>query len=106
MGAPTGFKKLDERCSMTAKKMKLLLTPLWVKDVPLHNNPAELDIRSKVIKRKVSMFNKSFKGARAWDVYLSLKESCRKNDVNFYQYVKDRFYKREAFTLAEILVST
>ena len=105
-GEKTGFKALDERCAKTLLKSQELLAPLWIKDVPLHNNPAELDIRSKVIKRKVSMFNKTMKGARAWDIYLSLKESCRKNEVNFYKYVRDRFYLANTPSLTQIVFST
>ena len=90
-GAKTGFKELDNQRALSYLKIEKLLAPLWNKTLPLHNNEAELDVRGKVIKRKISLFNKSLRGAKAWDTYLGLSKSCRKLKVNFYQKILKAF---------------
>ena len=102
----TGFKFLDERRALSFLKAEKLLAPLWNKNLPLHNNASELDVRGKVIKRKISLFNKSKRGANAWDLYLGLSESCRKLKVNFYQKVLKTFKKIPQMSLGSIVVST
>ena len=42
-------------------------------------------IREKVIKQKISLFNQSWEGVRAWDLMLSLAGTCKKNGVSFFQ---------------------
>lgn len=105
-GEPTGFKPLDKQRTLSYLKIEKLLAPLWNKNIPLHNNEAELDVRGKVIKRKISLFNKSKRGADAWDLYLGLSESCRKLKVNFYQKVLKTFKKEVNPSLASYIYST
>jgi methionine-rich copper-binding protein CopC len=102
----TGFKALDKQRKLTFLKADKLLAPLWNKKLPLHNNASELDVRGKVIKRKISLFNKSKKGAKAWDIFLGLSESCRKLKVNFYQKVLKTFKKIPQPTLGFMVHST
>ena len=102
----TGFRALDNQRELSFLKAEKLLAPLWNKSLPLHNNGAELDIRGKVIKRKISLFNKSQKGADAWDIYLGLSESCRKLQTNFYQKVLKTFNKIPTPSLASMVYST
>jgi hypothetical protein len=103
----TEFKKLDQQKKLTHKKMDKLLAPVWNAKLPMHNNAAERDIRGKVIKRRVSYFNRSWRGAEAWDKWMGLRESCRKLGVNFYQKVLAEFSKCPGPRLYELLpVST
>lgn len=102
----TGFKSLDKQRALSFLKAEKLLAPLWNKKLPLHNNASELDVRGKVIKRKISLFNKSKRGAKAWDMYLGLSESCRKLKVNFYQKVLKTFKKIPQMSLGLMVIST
>ena len=102
-GEKTGFKALDKQRALSYLKAEKLLAPFWNKIIPLHNNSAELDVRGKVIKRKISLFNKNQRGADAWDIYLSLSESCRKLKVNFYQKVLKTFKKEVHPSLSSYL---
>lgn len=87
----TGYRLLDERKKASFNKMEKLLAPLWTQaKVPLENNESERDLRGRVIKRKISLFDRTWAGVRARDLYISLKQTCRKNGVSFYQYLLDR----------------
>jgi hypothetical protein len=72
----------------------------------LISDDAGLDVRGKVIKRKISLFNKSKRGADASDLYLGLSECCRKLKVNFYQKVLKTFRKEVTPSLASHIYST
>jgi hypothetical protein len=73
-------------------KSELLLV-LERPDIPLHNNGAENAIREYVKKRKISGSTRSEKGRRCRDTFTSLKKTCRKLGVSFWQYLKDRIEK-------------
>lgn len=102
----TGFKLLDKQRALSYLKAEKLLAPLWNRNLPLHNNGSELDVRGKVIKRKISLFNRNQRGADAWDLYLGLSESCRKLQVNFYQKILKTFNKIPTQSLASMVYST
>jgi hypothetical protein len=59
-------------------------------EVPLHNNAMESDIREFVKRRKVSGGTRSANGRRCRDTFASLKKTCRKLGVCFWQYLQDR----------------
>jgi hypothetical protein len=86
----TGYAELDNRIAKTlAKKDKLLL----VLDYPallLHNNPAELAARQRVRKRDISFGPRTAAGREAWDTFMTLFETAKKLDVNFFDYLYDR----------------
>lgn len=87
----TGYRALDNRKKLTLKKMKKLLTPLFSSvNLPLTNNESERDLRGRKIKSKISLFDRTWEGVKARDLYISLKQTCRKNGVSFYQYLLDR----------------
>lgn len=87
----TGFKLLDERKRLIFSKIDKLLAPLFLNFIiPLHNNESERDIRGRVIKNKISLFNRTFDGAKAWDLHISLKQTCRKLGVSFHKFLMDR----------------
>jgi len=73
-------------------KSELLLV-LERPDIPLHNNAAENAIREYVKKRKISGSTRSESGRQCRDTFTSLKKTCRKLDISFWQYLKDRIEK-------------
>jgi hypothetical protein len=73
-------------------KSELLLV-LDRPDIPLHNNGAENAIREYVKKRKISGSTRSETGRQCRDTFTSLKKTCRKLGVSFWQYLKDRIEK-------------
>jgi hypothetical protein len=75
-------------------------------EVPLDNNNAERALREYVIKRKISNGTRTDDGTEAWEVFLSLLGTCRKNDVNFYDYLCDRISKSyEMPSLASVVLA-
>ena len=74
---------------MAADQAKLLLV-LQRPEVPLHNNLSEGHIRDYVKKRKISGSTRSDSGRRARDTFASLKKTCRRLGVNFWEYLQDR----------------
>lgn len=92
----TMVKPLDYQLARTRANKKELLLFLKYPQLPLHNNMAEIDIRERVIKRKISLQNRSLEGMRAWDLMLSLASTCRKLNVSFWKYIEDRVSMREA----------
>lgn len=86
----TGYDALDDRIAKTkAHKVNLLLV-LDHPEIPLHNNPAELDGRLRVRKRVVSYGPRSVLGAQAWDTMETLLGTAKKLGVNFFHYIRDR----------------
>jgi Transposase IS66 family len=75
--------------AMAADRAKLLLV-LERPEVPLHNNLSEGHIRDYVKKRKISGSTRSEMGRRARDTFASLKKTCRRLGVNFWEYLQDR----------------
>ena len=67
-----------------------LLLILHRPDIPLHTNGSETDIRDYVKKRKVSGGTRSDLGRQCRDTFASLKKTCRKNGISFWQYLLDR----------------
>jgi hypothetical protein len=74
---------------MAADRAKLLRV-LERPEVPLHNNLSEGHIRDYVKKRKISGSTRSGLGRRARDTFASLKKTCRRLGVNFWEYLQDR----------------
>jgi hypothetical protein len=72
-----------------ANKNELLLV-LKRPDIPMHNNLSETDIREYVKKRKISGSTRSPTGRKCRDTFASLKKTCRKQGVSFWQYLMDR----------------
>jgi hypothetical protein len=68
-------------------ELLLVLDKPWI---PLHNNLSESDIREYVKKRKISGGTRSDEGRRCRDTFASLKNTCRKHGISFWEYLKDR----------------
>lgn len=86
----TGYIGLDRRIAMTRDKKEALLTVLRHPEIPLHNNPAEIEMRRRVRKRDVSFGPRTEEGKRAWDTFATLCATTKKLDVSFYAYLYDR----------------
>jgi len=67
-----------------------LLLVLKRPEIPLHNNASESDIREYVKKRKISGGTRSSPGRKSRDTFTSLKKTCRKLGVSFWDYLNDR----------------
>lgn len=89
-GRTTGYDDLDHRIALTRAKKTELLVVLDFPEVPLNNNLAARDLREGVVKRKISYGPRVADGAQAWEVFLTLLATCRKNSVTFYAYLCDR----------------
>jgi hypothetical protein len=100
----TGYDELDQRITRTRADKTYLLMVLSHPEVPLHNNPAELDARTRVRKRVVSYGPRSLAGARTWDAMETLLSTARKLGVNFFQYIRDRVSgARQMPSLADLI---
>ena len=67
-----------------------LLRVLERPEIPLHNNAVESDIREFVKRRKISGGTRSTAGRRCRDTFASLKKTCRKLGLRFWEYLQDR----------------
>ena len=86
-------------------KSELLLV-LRHPEIPLHNNLGENDIREYVKKRKISGGTRSEAGRRSRDTFTSLKKTCRKLGVSFWEYLRDRLAKTQLIPkLAQLIRS-
>jgi hypothetical protein len=71
-------------------KQAELLRVLERPELPLHNNRSENDLRDMVKKRKISAGTRREAGRRCRDSFASLKKTCRKHGLSFWEYLKDR----------------
>ena len=86
----SGYDALDRRIAKTKAKKASLLMVLKHPEIPLHNNPAELDARRRARKRDVSFGPRTDDGKKAWDTFISLAATTKKLGVSFYHYIHDR----------------
>lgn len=86
----TNFQTLNQALKRLARNKAELLLVLERPDIPLHNNLSERDIREYVIKRKISGSTRSEAGRRCRDTFASLKKTCQKQGVSFWDYLMDR----------------
>jgi hypothetical protein len=86
----TDYPSIDEVLKGMAADRAKLLVVLQRPEVPLHNNVAEGHIRDYVKKRKISGSTRSELGRRARDTFATLKKTCRRLGVNFWEYLQDR----------------
>lgn len=85
-----GFHALNLVLESLRKKKDELLRVLDYPETSLHNNDSERDIREFVKRRKVSGSTRSENGKKARDTFLSLKKTCQKLGVSFWEYLIDR----------------
>jgi len=86
----TDYPSINNVLKEMAEHQADLLRVLERPEVPLHNNGIESDIREYVKKRKISGSTRSDAGRRCRDTFASLKKTCRKLGVKFWEYLQDR----------------
>ncbi len=100
----TGFFALNLILDNIHKKKTKMLIVLKRPEASLQNNTSERDIRTFVKRRKVSGTTKSENGLKAKDTFISLKKTCEKLDISFWEYLKDRIHKTNKIpNLADII---
>jgi hypothetical protein len=100
----TNFPSVDTVLKGMTEKRADLLRVLDRPEVPLHNNLSEGHMRDYVKKRKISGSTRSESGRRARDTFASLKKTCRRLGVNFWEYLQDRLRGRGQIPpLAELI---
>jgi len=86
----TGYPSIDGVLKEMREHKADLLRVLQRPEVPLHNNAEESDIREFVKRRKISGGTRSDAGRRCRDTFASLKKTCRKLGLRFWDYLQDR----------------
>ena len=86
----TCFASLNKALERLHKNKNELLLVLDFPNIPLHNNLSENDIREYVKRRKISGSTRSPDGRRCRDTFTSLKKTCRKLGISFWDYLMDR----------------
>jgi hypothetical protein len=86
----TAYQTLNERLKRMVRNKAELFQVLDDPALPLHNNLSESDIREYVRRRKISGSTRSDEGRRCRDTFASLKKTCRKLGISFWQYLRDR----------------
>lgn len=92
--AETCFTTLNQALRRLHKNKAALLLVLERPEIPLHNNLSERDIREYVKQRKISGSTRSEFGRRCRDTFTSLKKTCRKLGVSFWNFLLDRLSGR------------
>lgn len=100
----TCFIMLNIALKRLYKNKKELLLVLERTEVPLHNNASESDIREYVKRRKISGSTRSDAGRRSRDTFISLKKTCRKLGVSFWEYLIDRTSRKNTISNLENLM--
>jgi hypothetical protein len=100
----TGYAALDLALKRIFNNKSELLLVLKRPDIPLHNNLSENDIREYVKKRKISGSTRSLSGQACRDTFTSIKKTCRKLGVSFWDYLIDRIECRGRIPLLPNLI--
>ena len=101
---PTCFASLNDALLRMHRNKSELLMVLDRPELPLHNNLSEGDIREYVKRRKISGGTRSEDGRRARDTFASLKKTCRKLGISFWQYLNDRICGEHAIPPLSTLI--
>ena len=86
----TTYGTLNQLLKRLGKNEHELLRVLGRPELPLHNNLSERDIRDYVKKRKISGSTRSENGRKCRDTFASLKKTCRKHGLSFWEFLRDR----------------
>jgi Transposase IS66 family len=86
----TGYPNVNQVLKSMREHKADLLRVLERPEIPLHNNAMESDIRDFVKRRKISGGTRSNAGRRCRDTFASLKKTCRKLGIRFWEYLQDR----------------
>ena len=100
----TSYETLNQLLKRIGKNQHELLRVLDRPELPLHNNLSEGDIRDYVKKRKISGSTRSENGRKCRDTFASLKKTCRKQGISFWEYLTDRTSKKNRIpSMAELI---
>ena len=86
----TGFVMLDRLLARLLGRKDELLRVLDRREIALHTNGSENDIRAYVTKRKISGGTQSEAGRDCRDAFLGLAKTCAKLGVSFWDYLGHR----------------
>jgi len=86
----TRYQSLNALLKRLHARKSELLRVLQRPEIPLNTNASENDIRTVVIKRKISGGTISQRGRDARDVMLGLAKTCAKLHLPFFNYLGDR----------------
>lgn len=86
----TSYATLNQTLKRIHNNKAELLMVLDRPEIPLHTNGSETDLRDFVKKKKISGGTRSDEGRRCRDTFASLKKTCRKLGISFWQYLQDR----------------
>ncbi len=100
----THYEALDAALKRLATRKAELLRVLDHPEVPLQNNGSEQAIREYVTRRKISGGTRSEAGRQSRDTFTSLKQTCRKLGLSFWQYLCDRLEKQGMIPPLEDLI--
>lgn len=102
----TRYQTLNQLLRRLHQNKQELLLVLERPDIPLHTNDSERDIRDYVKKRKVSGGTRSDVGRRCRDTFISLKKTCRKLGVSFWDYLNDRIGQADRIPSLSAILQT
>lgn len=86
----TSYQILNELLKRLNKNKEALLLVLERPEIPIHTNGSENDLREQVKRRKVSGGTRSALGRKCRDTFSSLKKTCRKLSLSFWDFLLDR----------------
>jgi hypothetical protein len=101
----TYYDSLDERIAKTYNKRKELLLVLEKPYIPLHNNPAEGEVRVEKRKQDISFQTRTKEGTVMKDAGMTIVQTAKKLGVNCYKYFYDRISGAlKMMSLADIIL--
>ena len=89
----TNFPSLNKALKSLLDKKSELLLVLEEPIIPLTNNISEKSIRAMVKMRKISAGTRSEDGRKSRDTFMGIQKTCKKLEISFLKYLKDRFSK-------------
>ena len=102
----TYYDSLDERIIKTYSKKHELLLVLEKPHIPLHNNPAECEVRVEKRKQDISFQTRTKRGTTIKDAGMTIVQTAKKLGVNCYKYFHDRISgANKMISLADIIIS-
>ena len=100
----TCFTSLNLALARMGRNKPELLLVLECPHSPLQNNLSEGDIREYVKRRKISGGTRSDEGRRCRDTFASIKKTCRKLGVSFWNYLTDRIPGKNGVPVLSTLI--
>ncbi len=100
----TCYELLNQQLKRLNKLKSGLLLVLERPEIPIHTNGSENDLREQVKRRKVSGGTRSDLGRQCRDTFSSLKKTCRKLGISFWEFLNDRTARLNAIPSLGTLV--